>query len=77
MSDGGVIDAEFADSDGAEIGLRPALLDDFVGQGQTRENLRVFITAARDRDEALDHVLFHGPPRLPFTTMPPTRTFFA
>lgn len=69
MSDGTVIDAEFADGDGAEVGLRPVALDDFVGQNQTRENLRVFIAAARDRGEALDHVLLHGPPGLGKTTL--------
>ena len=69
MSDESVIDASFADGDSAEAGLRPSALDDFVGQAQTRENLRVFITAARERGEALDHVLFHGPPGLGKTTL--------
>ncbi|MFO0995479.1 MAG: Holliday junction branch migration DNA helicase RuvB [Alphaproteobacteria bacterium] len=49
--------------------LRPTALDDFVGQAQLRENLRVFITAARARRQALDHVLFHGPPGLGKTTL--------
>ncbi len=64
-----VIDTSFAPDDAAEAGLRPAALDDFVGQTQTRDNLRVFITAARDRGEALDHVFFHGPPGLGKTTL--------
>ena len=47
-----------------DAALRPQTLDDFVGQAAARENLRVFIAAARGRGEALDHVLFHGPPGL-------------
>jgi Holliday junction DNA helicase RuvB len=49
--------------------LRPKRLADFVGQAQARENLSVFIDAARARGEALDHVLFHGPPGLGKTTL--------
>ncbi|MFP6731182.1 MAG: Holliday junction branch migration DNA helicase RuvB [Alphaproteobacteria bacterium] len=64
-----VVDTAFAESDGVEVGLRPETLDDFVGQSQTRENLRVFIDAAGARGEALDHVLFHGPPGLGKTTL--------
>ena len=56
--------------DGEEIGLsRPRLLDDFIGQDEAKENLRVFIHAARDRGEALDHVLLIGPPGLGKTTL--------
>jgi Holliday junction DNA helicase RuvB len=69
MSDDSVIETTFTEGDGAEVGLRPETLDDFVGQSQTRENLRVFIDAARARGEALDHVLFHGPPGLGKTTL--------
>ena len=53
----------------SETSLRPLSLDDFVGQRQVCENLKVFITAARAREEALDHVLFHGPPGLGKTTL--------
>ncbi len=49
--------------------LRPKTLDEFVGQKAARENLRVFIEAARARGEALDHVLFFGPPGLGKTTL--------
>ncbi len=49
--------------------LRPRTLDEFVGQSQLRENLAVFIKAARVRAQALDHVLFHGPPGLGKTTL--------
>ena len=52
-----------------DAALRPQTLDDFVGQAAARENLRVFIAAARGRSEALDHVLFHGPPGLGKTTL--------
>src|SRR5882672_6191505 len=57
------------DEDSAELALRPQTLDDFVGQKQVRENLKIFIAAARGRGEALDHVLFHGPPGLGKTTL--------
>ena len=60
---------EKAVADAAEAGMRPALLDDFVGQTQTCANLRVFIQAARERNEALDHVLLYGPPGLGKTTL--------
>ena len=52
-----------------DAALRPQTLDDFVGQAAARENLRVFIAAAKGRGEALDHVLFHGPPGLGKTTL--------
>jgi holliday junction DNA helicase RuvB len=58
-----------ADEDAAEASLRPQLLDDFTGQKASRENLRVFIQAARGRGEAMDHVLLHGPPGLGKTTL--------
>jgi Holliday junction DNA helicase RuvB len=49
--------------------LRPKALDEFVGQKAARENLRVFIEAAKQRGDALDHVLFYGPPGLGKTTL--------
>ena len=52
-----------------DAALRPKSLDEFVGQKAARENLRVFIEAARGRQEALDHVLFFGPPGLGKTTL--------
>lgn len=52
-----------------DTGIRPEKLRDFTGQAQARANLEVFITAARDRSEALDHVLFAGPPGLGKTTL--------
>ena len=52
-----------------EVGLRPKTLLDYVGQERVRENLSVSISAARKREEALDHVLLYGPPGLGKTTM--------
>ncbi len=55
--------------DGDDIALRPQTLDDFIGQRTVCDNLAVYIRAARDRGEALDHVLLHGPPGLGKTTL--------
>lgn len=52
-----------------EVGLRPRALDDYIGQDRIRENLHVSISAARQRGEALDHVLLYGPPGLGKTTL--------
>ncbi len=52
-----------------ERALRPAKFGDFAGQDRIIENLRVFVAAARQRSEALDHILFHGPPGLGKTTL--------
>lgn len=69
MTDGRLIATEMGDGDAPEVSLRPQTLSDFVGQPQLRANLSVFIEAARTRGEALDHVLFHGPPGLGKTTL--------
>jgi len=53
----------------ADRALRPQTLDDFVGQQQARANLRVFIQSAKQRGQAMDHTLFHGPPGLGKTTL--------
>ena len=53
----------------ADLALRPKTLDEFIGQQAARENLRVFVNAAKGRGEALDHVLLHGPPGLGKTTL--------
>jgi holliday junction DNA helicase RuvB len=52
-----------------EAGLRPRLLDEYIGQDRVRENLHVAIAAAKQRGESLDHVLLHGPPGLGKTTL--------
>ena len=53
----------------AEVSLRPLTLDMFIGQDDIKRNLRIFIKAAKERVEALDHVLFHGSPGLGKTTL--------
>jgi Holliday junction DNA helicase RuvB len=65
-----VITREKIDEDlDIELSLRPQRLDDFVGQERLKENLAVFIQAAKERQEALDHVLLSGPPGLGKTTL--------
>ena len=64
-----LVTAERRDDDAADASLRPQRLSEFVGQQQARANLGVFIEAARKRNEALDHVLFVGPPGLGKTTL--------
>ena len=69
MSDQRVIAAVSTEEDVPEVSLRPQTLSEFVGQAQACENLSVFIAAARERREALDHVLLYGPPGLGKTTL--------
>lgn len=64
-----LIDADRITGDGPDLTVRPDKLDDFVGQPKLRENLSIFIQAAKSRRGALDHVLFHGPPGLGKTTL--------
>ena len=65
-----VINTEFTAEDaGIENNLRPASLDEYIGQEKIKQNLRVFIEAAKSRGEALDHCLFYGPPGLGKTTV--------
>jgi len=70
MTDDRLIQAVRQDEDAQyEAGLRPRTLDDYIGQDKVRENLAVSIAAARQRGEALDHVLLYGPPGLGKTTL--------
>jgi Holliday junction DNA helicase RuvB len=64
-----LVAAERREDDAGEPSLRPQQLTEFIGQEQARANMRVFIAAARARREALDHVLFVGPPGLGKTTL--------
>ena len=50
-------------------GIRPKVLDDYIGQEKVKDNMRVYIQAAKNRGEALDHVLLYGPPGLGKTTL--------
>ena len=52
-----------------EGSLRPQTLDDYIGQEKTKENLKIYIEAAKQRGDVLDHVLFYGPPGLGKTTL--------
>jgi holliday junction DNA helicase RuvB len=70
MSNDRILTAAKGDEDVQyEAGLRPRTLDEYIGQERIRENLHVSITAARQRGEALDHVLLYGPPGLGKTTL--------
>src|SRR5699024_3779285 len=53
----------------AEGSLRPQSLDEYIGQEKTKENLKIYIEAAKQRNDPLDHVLFYGPPGLGKTTL--------
>ncbi|MFZ5914589.1 MAG: Holliday junction branch migration DNA helicase RuvB [Pseudomonadota bacterium] len=72
MSESGktrLLAGEAQEGDAATTNLRPRSLDDFIGQARARDNLKVFIEAARGRGDALDHVLLSGPPGLGKTTL--------
>ena len=69
-----IVSASFTPSDateevGEELSLRPQTLSDYVGQEKIKDNLKVFIQAAKIRGEALDHILLYGPPGLGKTTL--------
>ncbi len=69
MSESRAVGPGRRDEDAGEGSLRPQTLAEFIGQKASRENLAVFVEAARGRGEALDHVLLHGPPGLGKTTL--------
>ncbi|MEC7164859.1 MAG: AAA family ATPase, partial [SAR324 cluster bacterium] len=60
---------EIQDGESQDLSLRPIRLGEYIGQSTVKENLRVFIHAARKRGQALDHVLLSGPPGLGKTTL--------
>ena len=69
MEEERLVTGESISEDGHEFSLRPAFLDEYIGQEKVKENLRVFIEAAKMRKETLDHVLLYGPPGLGKTTL--------
>ncbi len=69
MEDTDIIPIKLEAEEGFETSLRPATLDEYIGQEKIKANLKVFIKAAQGRGEALDHVLFYGPPGLGKTTL--------
>ncbi len=69
MSDRIIAPEQFGDDQDQDTSLRPATLADFVGQEKLKESLSVFLRAARDRKEPIDHILFAGPPGLGKTTL--------
>lgn len=65
-----IVTGDFLDEDSdIEVGLRPRQLSDYVGQEKVKENLKIYINAAKERRESLDHVLLYGPPGLGKTTL--------
>lgn len=64
-----IVAKTFLSEDTAEVSLRPHTLKEYIGQEKAKQNLSIFIEAARRRTEALDHVLLHGPPGLGKTTL--------
>ena len=67
--DDSLVSTTFQPEDNGELSLRPHTLKEYIGQGKAKENLSIFIEAARRRTESLDHVLLHGPPGLGKTTL--------
>ena len=64
-----ILDQEEITTDNFENNIRPEYLDEYIGQSEVKENIRVFIKACKMRDEVLDHVLLYGPPGLGKTTL--------
>lgn len=69
MEEERLVDCEVRNEDYDEAGLRPRRLQEYIGQNKVKENLKVFIEASKQRNEALDHVLLYGPPGLGKTTL--------
>ena len=64
-----IVAARAQDEDAAELSLRPRRLDEYIGQTKVKENLRILLEAAQQRNEALDHILLYGPPGLGKTSL--------
>ena len=64
-----IVAKTFLAEDAQESSLRPKTLSEYIGQERAREQLSIFIQAAKGRNESLDHVLLHGPPGLGNTTL--------
>ena len=64
-----IVNSNYIEDDLDEVVLRPRRFDEYVGQDKVKENFKVFIEAAKNRDESLDHVLLYGPPGLGKTTL--------
>ena len=69
MEDDRIVSADELEEDQFEESIRPESLQEYIGQYEVKENLGVYIKAAKMRDEALDHVLLYGPPGLGKTTL--------
>ena len=64
MEEDRIVTGEKLSEDNFEQSIRPDRIDDYIGQGEVKENLEIFIKAAKMREEPLDHVLLYGPPGL-------------
>ncbi|TLG71789.1 Holliday junction branch migration DNA helicase RuvB [Culicoidibacter larvae] len=64
-----IVDQDFLEEDSFELSLRPTRLSEYIGQDKVKENMAVYIAAARGRSESLDHILLYGPPGLGKTTL--------
>ena len=64
-----LLDSEKNELDNLDLSIRPSKLEEYIGQGEVKENIKVFIEAALIRNESLDHVLLYGPPGLGKTTL--------
>ena len=62
MEENRIVTGEKLPEDQVEKSIRPDHMDDYIGQGEVKENLEIFIKAAKMREEPLDHVLLYGPP---------------
>lgn len=69
MEDRIVTGEQYEEDEAIELSLRPTMLDEYIGQDKVKSNLKIFIQAAKMRNEALDHVLLYGPPGLGKTTL--------